>query len=89
MYDFMMTRAVEWPSPTVQWFPEVEDAPEDGKGNQYTTQRLLLGTNTQADVNYLAIASLNLPKMVDRVQPDLYHMREDEFGAFSLYTGLS
>lgn len=84
----MMTRAVEWPSPTVQWFPEVVNFTEETKGTPYTAQRILLGTNSQTDVNYLTIASVNLPSIVDREQPDLYHMREDEFGAFSLYTGM-
>lgn len=86
MYDFMMTRAVEWPSPTVQWFPEVENFIEESKGTPYFAQRLLLGTNSQTEVNYLTIASVNLPAIVDRQQSDLYHMREDEFGAFSLFT---
>ncbi len=88
MYDFMMTRAVEWPSPTVQWFPEVENFIEESKGTPYFAQRLLLGTNSQTEVNYLTIASVNLPAIVDRQQSDLYHMREDEFGAFSLFTGM-
>lgn len=87
MYDFMMTRAVEWPSPTVQWFPEVETVSDEIRG-ETKVQRILLGTNTQIAKNYLTIASVTLPVYVDREQPDLYNMREDEFGAFALYAGM-
>ena len=41
-YDLVMTHALEWPSLTVQWLPDVTRA--DGK--DYAAHRLLLGTHT-------------------------------------------
>ena len=87
MYDYMMTRALEWPSPTVQWLPETETITDDTKG-EFTLQRILVGTNSQTDENYLAVTSALLPTYFDREQNDLYHMKEDEFGAFTTYSGM-
>lgn len=59
LYDLVVTHALEWPSLTCQWFPDVEDVPE----KNYKIQRLLLGTHTNDDEpNYLQIASVKLPK---------------------------
>ncbi|KAI9360258.1 WD40-repeat-containing domain protein [Pilaira anomala] len=59
LYDLVITHALEWPSLTCQWFPDVEDVPD----KNYKIQRLLLGTHTNDDEpNYLQIASVRLPK---------------------------
>ncbi|KAI8387478.1 WD40-repeat-containing domain protein [Blakeslea trispora] len=59
LYDLVITHALEWPSLTCQWFPDVEDVPD----KNYRLQRLLLGTHTNDDEpNYLQIASVRLPK---------------------------
>lgn len=42
LYDLVMTHALEWPSLTAQWLPDVT-RPE---GKDYTIHRLLLGTHT-------------------------------------------
>ena len=42
LYDLVMTHALEWPSLTAQWLPEVT-RPE---GKDYSVHRLLLGTHT-------------------------------------------
>lgn len=85
----MMTRALEWPSPIVQWFPETEILVDDTRGIEFTNQRLLLGTNTQTEENYLTITSVQLPVYDDeREQKDIYTMKENEFGAFAQYAGM-
>lgn len=59
LYDLLVTHALEWPSLTCQWFPDLEE-PE---GKPYTVQRLLLGTYTNGeDPEYLQIATVQLPK---------------------------
>ncbi|KAI9257751.1 WD40-repeat-containing domain protein [Helicostylum pulchrum] len=59
LYDLVVTHALEWPSLTCQWFPDVEEVPD----KNYKIQRLLLGTHTNDDEpNYLQIASVRLPK---------------------------
>ena len=64
LYDLVVTHALEWPSLTVQWFPDVE-RPE-GKG--YSVKRLLLGTHTSDnEQNYLQIATVHLPNGEEEV----------------------
>jgi len=59
LYDTVVTHALDWPSLTIQWFPDVEvhaDKP-------YTTNRLLMGTHTSGQANdYVTIATIQLPK---------------------------
>ncbi|KAI9314479.1 WD40-repeat-containing domain protein [Dichotomocladium elegans] len=58
LYDLLISHALEWPSLTCQWFPEVEKFPNDN----YKIQRLLLGTHTNDDDrNYVQIATVRLP----------------------------
>lgn len=42
LYDLVMTHALEWPSLTAQWLPDITRP--DGK--DYSVHRLLLGTHT-------------------------------------------
>ena len=42
LYDLVMTHALEWPSLTAQWLPDIIH-PE---GKDYCQHRLLLGTHT-------------------------------------------
>lgn len=42
LYDLVMTHALEWPSLTAQWLPDVS-RPE---GKDFSIHRLLLGTHT-------------------------------------------
>lgn len=53
----MNSRALEWPSLTTQWLPTIELVSED-----YYYQKLLLGTHTSDDVNYLIIAQVEMPE---------------------------
>ncbi|RCH96588.1 CCR4-Not complex caf1 ribonuclease subunit Caf1 [Rhizopus azygosporus] len=58
LYDLVVTHALEWPSLTCQWFPDVEESPD----KNYKVQRLLLGTHTNDDEpNYVQIASVKIP----------------------------
>ena len=41
LYDLVMTHALEWPSLTAQWLPDVS-RPE---GKDYTIHRIILGKN--------------------------------------------
>ena len=43
-----MTHALEWPSLTVQWLPDVKRV----EGEDYTTHRLILGTHTSDEQVY-------------------------------------
>jgi histone-binding protein RBBP4 len=42
LYDVVMTHALEWPSLTVQWLPDVSSLPD----KEYDTHKLILGTHT-------------------------------------------
>lgn len=85
MYDYMMTRALEWPSPTVKWLSEIEPVDDD---RQSTMHKLLLGTHTLNEQNYIMVANVNIPGYIEPEDPDLYCMKNDQFGTFSVYEGL-
>ncbi len=55
LYDLVLSHALEWPSLTAQWLPDVTRH-ED---KDYATHRLVLGTHTSnAEQNYLMIAQV-------------------------------
>jgi histone-binding protein RBBP4 len=97
LYDLVMTHALEWPSLTVQWLPDVEhpqqqqqsfhhSSDKDTKDNSinYTIQRLILGTHTsEGEQNHLLIATVRMP--VDNVRIDArkyYDDERSEYGGF-------
>ncbi|BFZ54560.1 Histone acetyltransferase type B subunit 2 [Savitreella phatthalungensis] len=60
LYDTVIAHALDWPTLTCQWFPDVESDP----AKDYETHRLLLGTHTSdADQNYLQVAHVQIPKL--------------------------
>lgn len=74
LYDLVITHALEWPSLTVQWMPEIERI----EGSEYFTQRLLLGTHTSEDEpNYLQLATVQLPKSLDKGIPQATDNHDD------------
>lgn len=84
LYDLVMTHALEWPSLTVQWLPDVT-RPE---GKDYSVHRLVLGTHTSDEQNHLVIASVQVPN--DDAQFDPAHYDSDkgaEFGGFGSVSG--
>ncbi|KAI8889010.1 WD40 repeat-like protein [Backusella circina FSU 941] len=76
LYDLVITHALEWPSLTCQWFPDVEDCPDN---KNFKMQRLLLGTHTNDDEpNYLQIASVKLPKELAKDEEEEEEEQKDE-----------
>lgn len=62
MYDLMYSYTLEWPSLSVQYFPDVN---RDEK-REKTFQRLLISTNTSnKDQEYIHIASIEYPDTYD------------------------
>ncbi|TPX42060.1 hypothetical protein SeMB42_g03397 [Synchytrium endobioticum] len=58
LYDLVVTHALEWPTLTVEWLPDIERP----AGRDHTVQRLLLGTHTaDGEPNYLQFAEVHLP----------------------------
>ena len=57
LYDFVLTHALEWPSLTCQWLPDVEKP----DGRDHSIHKVLLGTHTSEEPNHLIIASVQLP----------------------------
>lgn len=63
--------ALEWPTLTTQWFPDVKDP----KDKNYNIHRLLIGTHTsEGKPNYLQICEVEIPK---KVAPSLDEFDED------------
>ncbi|KAF0291319.1 Histone-binding protein RBBP4 [Amphibalanus amphitrite] len=83
LYDLVMTHALEWPSLTAQWLPDVTRP--DGK--DYTIHRLILGTHTSDEQNHLLIASVQLPTEDAQLDPSHYDSERGEFGGFSSVNG--
>ncbi len=60
LYDLLVSHSLEWPSLTVEWFPD-RVAPE---GKDYTIQRLLAGTHSN-EGNSVIIIEVRLPGTED------------------------
>ena len=62
--SLVVTHALDWPTLTVEWFPDIETP----AGKDYTIQRILIGTHTaEGEQNYLQIAQVQLPN--EQIQP--------------------
>lgn len=62
IYDLMYSQTLEWPSLSVQYFPDVNR----DETREKTFQRLLLSTNTsKQDQDYIHIASIEYPDTFD------------------------
>merc|ERR1712142_1310920 len=83
LYDLVMTHALEWPSLTAQWLPDVTK-PE---GKDYVVHRLILGTHTSDEQNHLVIASVQLPKDESQFDASHYDAEKGEFGGFGTVNG--
>lgn len=83
LYDLVMTHALEWPSLTAQWLPDVTK-PE---GKDYTIHRLILGTHTSDEQNHLVIASVQLPNDEAQFDSSHYDSERGEFGGFGSVSG--
>jgi histone-binding protein RBBP4 len=76
LYDVIYSRALEWPTLTTQWLPDVQSLPD----KNFSTHRLLIGTHTSgATQDYLQIASVDLPNK-PAVNPNDYDAEKEEIG---------
>lgn len=79
LYDLIITHALEWPSLTVQWFPDRKVSPN----KDFSVQRLLLGTHTSSqEQNYLLIGEVTLPLEDAAVDTRKYDEAKGEVGGF-------
>ncbi|ROK35761.1 Histone-binding protein RBBP4 [Anabarilius grahami] len=83
LYDLVMTHALEWPSLTAQWLPDVT-RPE---GKDFSVHRLVLGTHTSDEQNHLVIASVQLPNDDAQFDASHYDSEKGEFGGFGSVSG--
>ncbi|KAM7204200.1 WD40-repeat-containing domain protein [Rhypophila sp. PSN 637] len=78
LYDMILSTALEWPTLTTQWFPDVKDV----KDKNHTVHRLLLGTHTaEGKPNYLQVAEVEIPKTVEP-NPQDYDEERGEIGGY-------
>ncbi|KJX99638.1 histone acetyltransferase type B subunit 2 like protein [Zymoseptoria brevis] len=76
LYDIMYSRALDWPTLTTQWLPDVKDIP----GKAFRTHRLLIGTHTsKTSSEFLMIAHINLPTPPAMTTAD-YNPSTEELG---------
>ncbi|XP_065906777.1 histone-binding protein RBBP4-like [Dysidea avara] len=83
LYDLVMTHALEWPSLTAQWLPDVTK-PE---GKDFSVHRLILGTHTSDEQNHLVIASVKLPSDDAQIDASRYDSDKGEYGGFGSVAG--
>lgn len=83
LYDMVMTHALEWPSLTVQWFPDMQRV----ENADYIVHRLILGTHTSDEQNRLVIAKLLLPNDDAQFDASRYDSDRGEFGGFGSVSG--
>ena len=77
LYDLMLSRALDWPTLTTQWFPDKQTPP----GEERSIHRLLLGTHTEeGHDNYLQIAHLSIPDF--KPDPEDYDEERGEIGGY-------
>ena len=81
LYDLVVTHALEWPSLTAQWLPDVTES------SDFHTHRLILGTHTSDEQNHLLIASVQLPAEDTAVDTSAYDAEKGEFGGFGSVSG--
>nr|AFJ24856.1 retinoblastoma binding protein-1 [Schmidtea mediterranea] len=82
LYDFVKTNNLTWPSLTVQWMPDITKL-ED---KDYVIQRIIVGTQTEEEQDYLLIASVTVPNEYKCFESKHYDAEKDEFGGYGLVT---
>ncbi|XP_055354842.1 histone-binding protein RBBP4-like [Paramacrobiotus metropolitanus] len=83
LYDLVMSHALEWPSLTAQWLPDMQK--HDDK--DYISHRVILGTHTSDEQNHLVIAAVKLPNDERCFRADRYDDERNEFGGFGSIGG--
>eukprot|EP01125_Pyxidicula_operculata_P009675 TRINITY_DN316_c1_g3_i1.p1 TRINITY_DN316_c1_g3~~TRINITY_DN316_c1_g3_i1.p1 ORF type:complete len:421 (+),score=69.87 TRINITY_DN316_c1_g3_i1:904-2166(+) len=88
LYDLVLTRALDWPSLTVEWSPEKKIS----SNREYSSQRLILGTHTasetggDAEQNYLMLAEVKVPIDDTPIDISKYNEERGEIGGFGSFT---
>lgn len=60
LYDLLVTHSLEWPSLTLQWFPDIQQGEAD---KDHVVHRMLVGTYTSGvERDYIGIVEMQLPK---------------------------
>lgn len=78
LYDIMYSRALEWPTLTTQWLPDVQRMPN----KNFSSHRIIIGTHTSSEAqNYLQIAQINLPNP-PAASPNEYDPEREEIGGY-------
>ncbi|KAG6425089.1 hypothetical protein SASPL_115513 [Salvia splendens] len=86
LYDLVITHALEWPSLTVEWLPDLQEPP----GKDYSVQKMILGTHTsENEPNYLMVAQAQLPLEDAENDARQYEDERSEFGGFGCANGKS
>lgn len=82
LYDLVMTHALEWPSLTCQWLPDVETAND----RDYSVHRIILGTHTaEGEGNHLLIGTVRMPTEAARLDARKYDDEKGEFGGIGAF----
>ncbi|ORZ11965.1 WD40-repeat-containing domain protein, partial [Absidia repens] len=82
LYDLVITKALDWPSLTCQWLPDVEVRSD----KNYQIQRLILGTHTNdEEPNYLQIAEVQMPTNDHDLDTRKYEESTNEIGGYGGY----
>jgi hypothetical protein len=70
LYDVVMTHALEWPSLTTQWLPDVVRS----DSRECSIHKILLGTHTSdSEPNYLMVADVLLPNPETEIDARKYN----------------
>ncbi|KAI6652681.1 histone-binding protein Caf1 isoform X2-like [Oopsacas minuta] len=83
LYDMVTTHALEWPSLTAQWLPDIT-RPE---GKDFFIHRLILGTHTSDEQNHLLIANVRIPNPEVLVDEGKWDAERGEYGSFGSAVG--
>ncbi|KAF2455652.1 WD40-repeat-containing domain protein [Lineolata rhizophorae] len=76
LYDLLYSRALEWPTLTIQWLPDKKEIP----GTEMSQHRVLFGTITTGQAqNYIQIASIEMPNPANP-DPKEYDDQQAEIG---------
>ncbi|KAI0997384.1 Histone acetyltransferase type B subunit 2 [Podosphaera aphanis] len=79
LYDMMLSTALEWPTLTTQWFPDLKQSP----GKNFALHRLLIGTHTSSGQdNYLQIVNVEIPTNLTP-NPNDYDENRGEIGGYA------
>lgn len=83
LYDLVMTHALEWPSLTAQWLPDVQRP----ANCDYSVHKIILGTHTSDEQNHLVIATVQLPNEDFSFDASYYDIDNGEYGGFASVAG--